>query len=206
MKRGMWLTKEYRAWQGMKNRCYNELSQDYKDYGAKGIIVCDRWRYSFENFFEDMGIAPSKEHSLDRFPNRAGNYELDNCRWATKKQQSENRDYCVMIEYKGISLNMTQWSEKFNFPVYHLINAKKREKSLAGVLCKFDKEAVFSKSDWEIDKPFDPSAQLSAEYKGTILSLKTWASVLGIGYKYLHKVIVTKNKSIEYVLSNYKFN
>lgn len=67
-------TPEFRAWQNMRERCYTETHQAYPNYGGRGIKVCDRWRGSFENFFEDMGTRPSPKHSLDRKDNN-GDYE-----------------------------------------------------------------------------------------------------------------------------------
>jgi hypothetical protein len=85
------MTLEYRAWISMKGRCYNKNHHKYPDYGGRGIRVCARWRTSYENFLEDMGRKPSRNHSLDRFPNNDGNYEPSNCRWATPKQQRANQ-------------------------------------------------------------------------------------------------------------------
>src|SRR6266487_1181524 len=83
-------TPEYDAWQNMKSRCYDKNRKQYKDYGGRGILVCERWLNSFENFISDMGIKPSAKHSLDRFPDKNGNYEPANCRWANFYEQSRN--------------------------------------------------------------------------------------------------------------------
>lgn len=84
-------TKEYIAWNGMMQRCYNENYISYPYYGGRGIKVCDRWRNSYENFLADMGRAPSKNHSLDRFPDNNADYGPGNCRWATLAEQAKNR-------------------------------------------------------------------------------------------------------------------
>lgn len=85
-------TKVYNVWVGMKTRCFNKNSWPYKWYGARGITVCDRWLGvgGFSNFLEDVGLPPSPQHSLDRI-NNDGNYEPGNVRWATLKEQANNR-------------------------------------------------------------------------------------------------------------------
>jgi hypothetical protein len=87
--KGRWAT-EYRIYAGMLQRCENTNTLAFKWYGARGIKVCDRWRESYENFLEDMGRRPTLAHSIDRI-NNDGNYEPGNCRWATIKQQAQNR-------------------------------------------------------------------------------------------------------------------
>lgn len=81
--------KEYYAWKGMRARCNNKNYHAYHRYGGRGIKVCDRWD-DFENFYSDMGNAPSKKHQLDRIDND-GDYEPCNCRWVTPKENSRNR-------------------------------------------------------------------------------------------------------------------
>jgi len=83
-------TPEYRTWTGMKERCCNSRKRSFKDYGGRGIRVCDRWLNSFESFLTDMGPKPSSAHSIDRI-NNDGNYEPGNCRWATASQQARNK-------------------------------------------------------------------------------------------------------------------
>jgi len=82
-------TTEYSIWYGMIARCYNENNTSYRNYGNRGIVVCNHWLFSFENFFKDMGTRPSHSHSIDRADND-GNYTPNNCRWATRAQQSNN--------------------------------------------------------------------------------------------------------------------
>lgn len=80
----------YRTWYNMKTRCENPRSSKYRFYGGRGIKLCERWR-SFEAFLYDMGERPSAAHTIDRYPNKDGDYEPNNCRWATQKEQNANR-------------------------------------------------------------------------------------------------------------------
>jgi hypothetical protein len=82
-------TKAYRVWTAMKQRCCNPKNPDFVEYGARGIKVCQRWLDSFEAFYGDMGDPPAG-HSLDRVDNDSG-YSPQNCRWADKWQQANNR-------------------------------------------------------------------------------------------------------------------
>lgn len=89
-KHGKFGTKIYRVWTGMKSRCYYEKDENYINYGARGIKVCERWKNSFINFYKDMGDKPSSKHQLDRIDND-GDYEPSNCRWVTPSENCLNR-------------------------------------------------------------------------------------------------------------------
>ena len=86
-KHGYTGTPTYMSWQSCKARCFCPTSARYYLYGAKGVTMCARWRDSFQNFLEDMGERPSSDHVLSRVGDK-GNYEKDNCRWITKRENS----------------------------------------------------------------------------------------------------------------------
>lgn len=92
---------ERRSWESMKKRCYQKNHAKYPMYGGVGITVCDRWRKSFRAFIEDMGPKPTPMHTIDRYPNQAGNYEPGNCRWATHSEQAANRKNNIKVVYEG---------------------------------------------------------------------------------------------------------
>jgi len=82
-------SREYNSWRAMRKRCHYPAHHNYPSYGGRGITVCERWRFSFDNFLEDMGFRP-EGHTLDRIDND-GDYEPGNVRWATAEQQRKNK-------------------------------------------------------------------------------------------------------------------
>lgn len=108
---GMSDSVEYRIWQGMLNRCRNRKMTNYHRYGGRGIEVCERWRNSFRAFMSDMGPRPSDSHSIDRV-NVNGNYEPENCRWATHVQQARNRSTARLLTHGGKTLCLEDWAKQ----------------------------------------------------------------------------------------------
>jgi len=94
----------------MKARCYTKSNIGYPFYGGRGIVVCERWRTSYENFLSDMGRKPTPEHSLDRIdPN--GNYSPDNCRWAVREVQDNNKRTSRLVTFNGQTKTVAQWAQ-----------------------------------------------------------------------------------------------
>lgn len=106
-KRG-WKSRTYLAWGGLIGRCTNPRNPKYPRYGARGITVCERWRSDFVNFLADMGECPPAL-TIDRI-NNDGNYEPGNCRWATRKEQQNNRSACHYLTLNGETLTVTEWT------------------------------------------------------------------------------------------------
>ncbi len=102
---------EYRTWTNMKTRCYNVNNKSYKNYGGRGITMCERWKNSFINFLEDVGEKPSLKHSLDRRDNEKGYYK-DNCYWATPKQQANNTRCSKLITFQNRTQTLMQWTDE----------------------------------------------------------------------------------------------
>lgn len=102
--------KECSAWHAMKKRCLDSKCPEWKNYGARGIKVCQRWLDSFRNFLIDIGPKPALHLSLDRIDNN-GNYEPGNVRWATIKTQSRNKRTNYLITYQGEIHCVTDWGK-----------------------------------------------------------------------------------------------
>ena len=108
---GMCKTSVYKSWTGLKDRCLNKNCKSYEDWGGRGITVCDRW-LKFENFYKDMGECP-KNKSIERIDNNKGYYKK-NCKWATRKEQANNKRNNHLIMFKGKTKTIAQWAEELN--------------------------------------------------------------------------------------------
>lgn len=109
-KHGLSETKEYSNWYSMINKCNNPTNNQYKDYGDIGIIVCERWLESFETFLEDVGKRPTDKHILDRI-DKIGDFEPNNCKWATRKERANNRRYNKYITIGNERKSIIEWCE-----------------------------------------------------------------------------------------------
>lgn len=145
---GMSSSLEFKTWVGMIDRCSRVGRTDFARYGGRGIRVCQRWLDSFENFYADMGSRPSRKHSIDRI-NNDGDYEPQNCRWATPHDQRVNQRRVELLTFEGVTgtakdlarhfglsytaihqrLNLMKWSvhKTFSTPVK---NHRKRQLQL----------------------------------------------------------------------------
>lgn len=111
-KHGLHGTPEYRVWKAVKARCYIKSASSYKNYGGRGIVMCDEWKNSAEAMIRDMGPRPSPKHSIERKDNN-GPYCKDNCRWATKSEQGNNTRRNVRRTYMGRTQTLVQWAREF---------------------------------------------------------------------------------------------
>lgn len=109
---GMKNTPTYRSWQAMISRCENTKHKFYKNYGGRGVRVATAWRRSFETFLRDMGRRPSSAYTIDRFPDKNGNYIKRNCRWATRTEQMRNKRTNRLIVFSGQRLCLADWAQR----------------------------------------------------------------------------------------------
>lgn len=104
--------KTLQCYQDMKQRCLNPNSQQYKNYGARGIRICDRWLESVDNFVSDMGNKP-EGYTLERI-NNDGNYSPENCRWATRKEQRANQRTTTLITFNGETKPLREFAKQLS--------------------------------------------------------------------------------------------
>lgn len=101
---------EYRVWSHIKGRCNNPKDKAFRNYGGRGVMVCDRWNDSFEAFLEDVGERPTSRHQLDR-TNNNGNYEPGNVRWVLPSVNCRNKRNNCMLTYMGSDRTLAEWAE-----------------------------------------------------------------------------------------------
>ncbi len=116
----------------MKQRCLNPKNDEFHNYGAKGITVCERWKNSFSDFLQDMGECPNG-FQIDRI-NTSGNYEPANCRWTSPKENSRNRHDARKITIEGITYHVLELSDRSGLKADTILNRAKTCTSLQELL------------------------------------------------------------------------
>ena len=116
LKHGSCDSKPYKAWANIKNRCLSKGTPDYAYYGDLGITICERWKDSFQNFYNDVGDPPTELHTIDRIDVTKG-YSPENCRWATRKEQTRNRRCTIKYTYEGVTKPSGEWDEEMGLPM-----------------------------------------------------------------------------------------
>lgn len=119
-KHGMEGTSEYRTWVDMRRRCHQPQRPDYKNYGDRGIYVCEEWRASFEAFFRDMGPRP-EGHTIDRLQND-GPYSKQNCVWAPRKLQERNKRSNRFVQIDGRRMTVAEAAETYGLKLATAFN------------------------------------------------------------------------------------
>jgi hypothetical protein len=162
---------EYRSWSSMRSRCYNVNNCKYYTYGDRGIIVCERWKDSFENFYADMGPKPEpkRKYSLHRI-NNDDNYYKENCKWATPQEQADCKTTTTYVIINNEKKNLKQWC-KFYKINYRTVLFRIREMNMTS------EEAITTK----LKKPFRRMYTIDGETK----NIKDWSRHYKIPYQRL---------------------
>lgn len=123
-------TRLYQIWQGLKGRCYDINDKRYERYGGRGITVCDEWKNDFTSFYRwaiDNGYDETL--TIDRINNN-GNYEPSNCRWATFKEQANNRSSNIHYKIGNVTKSLSEWCELFGLPSSTILARYSREEDI----------------------------------------------------------------------------
>lgn len=137
--------REYKTWDGMRQRCRNPKASGYMHYGGRGIKICDRWlgAHGFANFLSDMGPKPFPSYSIDRI-NVDGDYCPENCRWGSPRQQACNRRLCVPVPGVTWHKQTKKWRARY----------RAGNKNLSSYFSSYE-DAVAQRKQWEEKYPLD---------------------------------------------------
>ena len=182
---GQCKTKLYRVWTSMRQRCNNPNNKRYKDYGGRGIKICDEWN-NFSNFFKWANEHGYHEGlSIDRIDNDKG-YSPQNCRWATMLTQNNNTRHCRRITYHGETHTVAEWERKLNMKCGILEQRLLRGMTLSDAL----------------STPVKTCQTRYVTYKGKVMSLHGWAKHLGMNYSTFQSKI-NKGISMEDIIKEH---
>lgn len=184
MSQRVWETPEYQAWANMKQRCFNPNTRSYPRYGGRGITVCEAWSRSFEEFFLAVGPRPTPAHSLDRVDNN-GNYEPGNIRWATKQEQTRNREKTLSVRIDGKRLFLADLEHTTGRSAATLRKRLKTGKSPEQVA---QRERVIPQ-------------RLTVDVNGTLMTYKQLEAKTGIPASNLHARLTRMGWPLEKALS-----
>lgn len=159
----------YAQWLSMKQRCFNPNSTHYHRYGGRGVTMCQEWADSFDAFRTYIGDPPASGMTLERIDNDKG-YEPNNVRWATRKEQANNRATNVTLTWEGKTMTLKQWAEYLGWK-YGML-ASRWKKGLRG-------------ADLFAPRKAD-ERNLPVEYEGRSMTLTEWAKETGVSYVTLH--------------------
>lgn len=137
-------TPAHQSWNGMLQRCLNPKNKRWNSYGGSGVTVCERW-LKFDNFFADMGERP-KGKSIDRYPDPFGNYEPENCRWATPQEQQNNMRNHNFLTFRGKTQIISDWAKELDIGLTTIITRLRRGWSIERALSKSSQDTRNSKN------------------------------------------------------------
>lgn len=159
----------YAKWFGIKQRCFNPDHPHYHRYGGRGVTMCDEWANDFAAFRAAVGQQPEKGMTLDREDNNRG-YEPGNVRWATRKQQANNRETNVMLTHNNQTMTLKQWAEHLGY-TYALVAGRWKGGER-------DPAVILAPPKYERNK--------LVEWNGQAKTLAKWAEETGVPYVTLH--------------------
>lgn len=148
---GLSWRQEYSAWRAMKRRCTQPKSPNWKDYGGRGISVCEAWRSSFAAFIADMGQRPSAAYSIER-RNVNGNYEPSNCYWATAGEQANNKRNNVFIETSSGRMTASAAARAAGVSVRTIMGRVARDAGREAILLPVEKRGMRKLSHDDIER------------------------------------------------------
>jgi len=189
-KHGKRYSNLYKVWEGLRRRCNDPNALYYKNYGGRGISVCSEWNNDFLSFYNWAKENGYKEGlTIDRIDNN-GNYEPFNCRWATPKEQANNRRNTPIVTLNGVTKTSREWDQYFGL----------RAGTVNQRMCRG------MAADKALQSRMPNHKTRFITYKGMTMNIKQWADHLGIKYCTLIGRLATRKWTVERALSTPSIN